>query len=335
MTLHTGLCDALGIKYPIIQAPMMWIAGAGLAAAVSNAGGLGVIAKGTGERSFKLRKEDVESTRSEIRKFRTLSNRPFAVGNPEEPEFMELMVEEKVPIVITALGNPANFAKFYNDHGIKMIHMGSTVKHAKKCESLGCIAYIHAGFEAGGHDPGGRDYVTTFAGIPQVADAVKIPVIAAGGVGDGRGLAAALILGAQGVRMGTRFVATEEGLSHINHKNLIVNATDTATVWMGRWWGDYLRSLHTPYADKLYEMELKAVPVEKILEFMGGEGTADERTLPRRLRGQTDGDVQEGQFHAGQIAGLIKEILPAAEVVRRVVAQAEEILAGAGKKYLK
>jgi NAD(P)H-dependent flavin oxidoreductase YrpB (nitropropane dioxygenase family) len=221
------------------------------------------------------------------------------------------------------------------DNGVKVVHMGATVRHAVKSEEAGADAFIFAGFEAGGHEPGGLDLLTTFAGIPQVVDAVSIPVIAAGGVGDGRGLAAALVLGAEGVRLGTRFVATEESLAHRHHKQLIVKSNDRATVYRGTWWDDLLRSLKTPYVDKLVEMERTAVPVNEILDFMGGEGTADERTIVRRVRGQVDGDLEEGEFHAGQIAGLIKEVLPAGEVVRRLVSEAEEILTHIAGKYIR
>ena len=333
MTIHTRLCDLLGIKYPIIQAPMAWIAGARLAAAVSNAGGLGVIAKGTGEESFRIRQYSVESMRSEIRLYRTLSDKPFGVGNTTQPEYMEMLVEEKVPVVVSAQSSPKEFIGFLKDNGVTVIHMGATVRHAVKSEEAGADAFIFAGFEAGGHEPGGLDLLTTFAGIPQVVDAVSIPVIAAGGVGDGRGLAAALMLGAEGVRLGTRFVATEEALAHPHHKQLIVKANDRGTVYRGTWWEDLLRSLKTPYVDKLVEMERAAVPVDEVLDFMGGEGTADDRTLLRRLRGQVDGDLEEGEFHAGQVAGLLKEVLPAGEVVWRVVSEAEEILARVAKQY--
>lgn len=339
--LHTRICDTLGIKYPIIQGPMDWIAGAQLAAAVSNAGGLGVLGRAVGRETMEAKAYTLAGLRSAIREVRSLTDKPFATyhGATIDPEWSDLIVEEGVPIIFTVGGHPGNSTEYYKKRGLKVVHMGSSVKHARTSEEAGTDAFIFAGFEGGGHDPGGHDRITTFAGIPQIVDAVNIPVIAAGGTADGRGLVAALALGAHAVRMGTRFAATWEATNHLNHKMAIVQATDTGTIHRGQLWEDNLRSLKNPYSLGLQELERRSASIEEISSYIGGKETTAhivdpgssfirESTLRRRIRGQVDGDVVEGEIHAGQIAGLVKEILPATEVVRRIVEEAENILRG-------
>lgn len=360
--LHTRLCDLLGIEYPIIQAPMGWTSGPRLVAAVSNAGGLGVLAnqlaqaEGTvAEPGYELPtpeewdSDPVKWARNAIRQVKSLTDKPFGLFSRPHPGFMEMVVEEGVQVVVNSGGHPGVQTEFYKPHGLKVIQMGSSVKHAKTCERLGIDAFIMSGYEGGGHDPGGLEKVTTFAGVPQCVDAVNIPIIACGGIADGRGIVAALSLGAEGVRMGTRFLATEESATHQNHKMAVVNASDTDTVRRGEFLGDILRSIKNPFANKLYEMETSGVSIEEIASYLSDGSTKETsyllkdlgRTdnqalntyaLHRRIRGEVFGDLENGEVHAGQISGLIKEILPASEVMRRIVEEAEGIIAKFGQR---
>ena len=347
--LHTRLCDLLGIRYPIIQAPMGWTTGPQLVAAVSNAGGLGVLANQLAQAEGTVAKpgyelpsaaewdsDPVEWERKAIRQVKSLTDKPFGVFSRDVPAFMEMVVDEGVQVVVNSGRHPGPMAEFYKGHGVKVIHMGSTVKHARTCQKLGVDAFIMAGYEGGGHDPGGNENITTFVGVPQCVDAVDIPVIACGGIGDGRGIVAALSLGAEGIRIGTRFLATEEAANHRNHKMAVVAASDTGTVRRGVRWGDILRSVKNPFVDQLYEMETSGAPIEEIASYLGDGSTTNEAlhayALQRRIRGEVHGDLENGEVHAGQVAGLIKEILPAAEVIRRMVAEAEEIMAGLAQR---
>ena len=347
--LHTRLCDLLGIRYPIIQAPMGWTTGPQLVAAVSNAGGLGVLANQLAQAEGTVAKpgyelpsaaewdsDPVKWGRVVIRQVKSLTDKPFGVFSRPHPGFMEMVVEEGVQIVVNSGGNPAVQTEFYKPRGVKVIQMGSAVKHAKTCERLGVDAFIMSEYEGGGHDPGGRDNITTFVGVPQCVDAVDIPVIACGGIGDGRGIVAALSLGAEGMRIGTRFLATEEAANHRNHKMAVVEASDTSTVRRGVRWGDVLRSVKNPFVDQLYAMETSGAPIEEIASYLGDGSTTDEAlhayALQRRIRGEVHGDLENGGVHAGQVAGLIQEVLPAAEVIRRLVAEAEEIMAGLAQR---
>lgn len=330
--LHTRLCDMLGIRYPIIQGPMGWVAGPELVAAVSNAGGLGVLANQLAQAKDTVPKpgyelptvdewEDspIEWMRRVIRQVQSLTDKPFGVFSSQDPGWMEMAIEEGVKVVVNSGGPPEYKTSFYKEHGLTVIHMGSTVRHATISQEAGVDAFILAGYEAGGHDPGGWDHITTFAGVPQAVAAVDIPVIACGGIANGRGLAAAMVLGAEGVRMGTRFASTVEASNHPNHKRAIVEALDTGTVSRGERLGDRLRSIKTPFVKRLVELETAGAPTEELEALFGGTA------LQRRTLGEVDGDLQNGEVHAGQIAGLIHEILPAGEVVRRIVAEAEEV----------
>ncbi|MBI2166063.1 MAG: nitronate monooxygenase [Chloroflexi bacterium] len=336
--LHTRVCDLLGIEYPIIQGPMGWTTGPALVAAVSNAGGLGVLANQLAQAKGRAPKPGFELPTAEewdrnpvvwqrraIRQVKSLTSKPFAVFSREDPEFMSMVVEEGVPVAVNSGRHPGKMAEFYKSHGVKVVHMGSTVRHAKICQQLGIDAFIMAGYEGGGHDPGGTEKLTTFAGVPQIVEAVDIPVIACGGIATGRGLLAALVLGAEGVRMGTRFAATVEAANHDNHKMAIVQAPDTGTVRRGERWGDILRSVKNPFVNKLYELETTGAPIEEIGRWMGHESLG-RGALQRRILGEVQGDLVNGEVHAGQISGLIKEILPAGEVIRRIVAEAEAII---------
>lgn len=310
---------------------MSWVAGPDLVSAVSNAGGLGVLGEAAGPESYADRRYTIAGLRTAIRQVKDMTDRPFGVGNVSQADWMAMVAEERVPIVLTAEGHPGPSTAFYKDQGIKVIHMGSSVRHARLSEAAGVDAFALAGFEGGGHSHGGHDLITTFAGIPQVVDAVQIPVVAAGGIADGRGLVAALALGAQGVRIGTRFAATVEAANHLNHKQAIVDAIDTGTIYRGARWGDVLRSLKTPYVVGLEELESSGATLEDIARFIGGSSPA-EGTLARQLLGEVDGDLLHGEVHAGQIAGLIREIEPAALVVRKIVDQALELVEGFGHR---
>ena len=346
--LHTRICELLGIRYPIIQGPMALVSGPELVAAVSNAGGLGVLsnqlaqAKGVVPKpGYELPTVDewlrspVESQRAAIKQVRSLTDRPFGVhvgiDGVISPEWMAMAAEENVSIAVTSGGHPGYTAEFFKNHGFKIIHMGSTVKHAKICQEVGVDAFVLSGYEGGGHDPGGSNQTTTFAGLPQVVDAVDIPVIAAGGVGDGRGLIAATVLGAEGVRVGTRFAATVEASNHINHKQAIVDASDTGTVYNGLRWNYLLRSLRTQFVDHLYELERSDAPLEKVWDYIGGK-SHEERAKQRKILGEVEGDLENGEMYGGLISGLVHEILPATEVIRRMVAEAEAILRSIARK---
>lgn len=337
--LSTRLSDLLGVRYPIIQGPMGWVAGPELVAAVSSAGGLGVLANQLAQAKdtvpnpgYELptaeewERSPIEWQRRTIRQVKSLTDQPFAVFSSEDPGWMEMAIEEGVKIVVNSGGPPGHMTTFYKQHGLTVLHMGSTVRHAQICQEVGVDAFILAGYEAGGHDPGGWDHITTFAGIPQVVAAVDIPVIACGGIATGRSLVAAFVLGAEGVRMGTRFAATVEASNHPNHKRAIVKALDTGTVSRGERLGDRLRSIKTPFVNRLKELEMSGAPTEELEDLFGGDPSS-AGPLQRRILGEVDGDLQNGEVHAGQIAGLISEILPAGEVVRRIMTEAEEVIA--------
>lgn len=324
--LDTPVCEILGIRYPIIQGPMDWVAGPELVAAVSNAGGLGVLARSAGPNGFNHRVYSNDTLRAAIRKTKSLTDKPFGVGNVVEEEHMALLVEEGVPVVVTTGGHPNRTTDYLKRRGIVTVHMGASVRHAVLAEQAGVDAFIFSGYEAGGHDPGGNDRITTFAGLPQAVDAVKIPVLAAGGIADGRGVVAAFVLGAQGVRIGTRFASTVEAGNHPNHKQAIVNAIDTGTVYRGMAWKDHLRSIKAPYVDGLAALEASGASTEEIAKYIGGP-TILSGTLQRRIRGEVDGDLENGEVHAGQISGLIKDIPTAGDVIRRIVEEAEAIVA--------
>ncbi|MBI2165491.1 MAG: nitronate monooxygenase [Chloroflexi bacterium] len=345
--LHTRLCDLLGIEYPIIQAPMAWVAGPELIAAVSNAGGLGVLPAQVAQAKDRPSKpghelpapeewfegDEIELKRRLIRQIKSLTNKPFGVLVREDRRWMEMVVEEGIPVVVNSGGAPGRVPEFLKPYGIKVVHMGSTVAHAKKCQEAGVDAFVLSGYEGGGHDPGGNDKITTFAGLPQIVEAVDIPVIACGGIADGRGIVAAFMLGAEGVRVGTRFATTVEASNHINHKMAIVQAGDTDTVRRGEVFGDILRSLKNPFVKKLNELETSGAPLDEIKAYMGHESVR-VAAMQRRLLGQVYGDAVNGEMHSGQIAGLIKEILPASEVIRRMVAEAEAIINGLARAWI-
>jgi len=315
---RTRLCDLLGVEYPIIQGGMVWIANAELAAAVSNAGGLGLISANAGMRH---NSDQVANLKQQIKIAKSLTSKPFGVnlpimGNPQIDDLIAVAINEKVDVVVTAAGNPAPYTGRLKEAGIKVLHVVASVRHAQSVERRGVDGIIAEGYEAGGHN--GLDELTTFALVPQVVDAVTIPVVAAGGIADARGVVAALALGADGVQMGTRFVATHECIAHPNFKQAIIKANDSDTVITGRKLGP-IRILKNEVAAKLLKMEAAGASVEELATFLGPES--------RSRVGQLEGDLVNGEAYCGSIAGMIKEIKSTGEIVRSIVDNYETVLA--------
>ncbi len=314
---RTRICDLLGIEYPIIQGGMTWVANAELAAAVSNAGALGIISPNAG---MKLEGDVVEHLRSQIRKAKSLTDRPFGVNLPVQiPEIRELidvLMAEGVKVVTTSAGSPALYTGLLKEGGVKVLHVVASVRHALSAERHGVDAVIAEGYEAGGHN--GFDELPTMVLVPQVVDAVSIPVVAAGGIADARGLVAALALGAEGVQMGTRFVATYECVAHQNFKDGMIKASDTGTVITGRKLGPS-RVLKGEFASKLLEMESKGATPEELLAFIG---------IARSRTGELDGDMTQGEAYCGAIVGMVTEIVSAGDVVRGIVEGYSRVVAG-------
>jgi enoyl-[acyl-carrier protein] reductase II len=314
---HTRLCDLLGIDYPIIQGGMVWIASAELAAAVSNAGGLGLISPNAG---MSRNGDQVENLKKQIEIAKGLTSKPFGVNlpilnNPQIEALVDAVIKAEVKVVVTAAGNPALYTSRFKEAGIKVLHLVAAVRHAQSAEKRGVDAVIAEGYEAGGHN--GLDELTTLTLVPQVVDAVAIPVVAAGGIADARGVVAALALGAEGVQMGTRFVATRECGAHQNFKDAIVKASDTDTAITGRKLGP-TRILKNEIAVKLLDMEATGASAEELLAFIGSS---------RSRTGQFEGDLANGEAYCGSIAGMIKEIKSVAEIIRNIVDDYDAVLA--------
>jgi enoyl-[acyl-carrier protein] reductase II len=300
--LETRITRLFNIRYPIIQAGMVWTAGHKLAVAVSEAGGLGLIGAGS-------MKPDL--LRDHIRKAKTNTSRPFGVNIPlsreDAEELIQATVEEGVKIVFTSSGHPLKFTETLKKAGCTVVHVIAAVKHALKALSAGCDAVVAEGFEAGGHN--GIDEITTLTLVPQVRDAVQIPLLAAGGIADGRGMAAALALGADGVQVGTRFAATLEASAHERYKNLVVSATDGDTILTLKKVAP-VRMIKTPFALTAAKAEREGAGKEQLEALIGHH---------RERLGIFEGNIDEGMFEAGQSAGLVHDILPAGEVVRRMM----------------
>ncbi|HBR07859.1 MAG TPA: enoyl-[acyl-carrier-protein] reductase FabK [Clostridiales bacterium] len=304
--INSTLCDLLGIEYPVFQGGMAWISDGKLAAAVSNGGGLGIIGAGTAPGSYIC---------EQIRIAASLTDKPFGVNimllSPFAAEAAQIAAEEKVAVVTTGAGSPAKYMALWKAAGIRVIPVIASAAMAKLVTRAGADAVIAEGCESGGH----IGELTTFCLIPQVADAIEIPLIAAGGIADGRGMAAALLLGADAVQMGTAFICSRECTAHENYKNMILEAGDTATVVTGRGLGHPARSLKSRFIRRMIQMEKEQRSAEEM-----------EQALLGSLRSAViDGDPERGSFMAGQIAGLVREILPAAEIIKNVVSQAEEL----------
>ena len=330
---QTRLCQLLGIEYPIIQAPMAWITCAELAAAVSNAGGLGTLGPEAGAKTQEEAKDlDIveRCLREQIRKVKTLTDKPFAVNFPigwgKQKIFNErritVAIEEGMPIAIVSMGSPELFTQKLHDAGIKVIHIVVSVEQARKAEKAGVDAIVCIGYEAGGHI--GADELPTFVLVPQVVDAVEIPVIAAGGIADARGLVAALALGAEGVYMGTRFLATYECNAHPTMKQTVIQAGDTSTIAFGRRTG-ISRCLKNAYTARHMEMEASGATFDELREYeRSGDDLGGWRRIPAAL---VDGNITHGSAACGAIAGMINEIISAGEVIRRMVEGYEAVLA--------
>ena len=310
------ICELLGIRYPIIQAPMNWVSGADLVAAVSNTGGLGTLGPNSGAEEITY---DVDLTaermREQIQKVRTLTDAPFGVnvviGIGETVKYsekiVEVVIEEKVPVVVASVGRPDIYTKRFKDAGIKVLHAISTGRHAQKAESAGVDAVICEGYEAGGHK--GFTELTTLALTPMVADAVNIPVIAGGGIGDARGILAVLALGADGIYMGTRFMATRESESHQHVKEAIVNCRDACTVTISK---DFMiaRDLRNKFTDTYMEMSKTGESLEKRGEYLNAHSQYHAQHL---------GNADEAEVCCGQFAGMINEIKSARDVMQEIV----------------
>ncbi len=306
--LDTRVARLFGIRYPIIQAGMVWTAGNKLAVAVSEAGALGLI--GAGSMSPELLCEH-------IRKAKGRTSRPFGVNIPlmraDAAELIRVTVQEGVKIVFTSSGHPLKFTEQLKKAGCIVVHVIAAVKHARKAVSAGCDAVVAEGFEAGGHN--GIDEITTLALVPQVVDAVEIPVIAAGGIADGRGMAAALALGAEGVQVGTRFAVTLESSAHDNYKKAVMEADDGDTVLTLKKITP-VRLVKTPFALKALDAERRGASREELETLLGKK---------RERAGIFEGNVEEGEFEAGQSSGLIKDVPPAGDVVRRMMEEYQRV----------
>lgn len=303
----SALCDMIGIKYPIIQGGMAWIADSSLASAVSNAGGLGLIAGANAP---------VDYIRQEIRKTKELTDKPFGVNimlmSENAEALAKLVCEEGVKVVTTGAGNPGKYIDMWKSHGITVIPVVPSVALAKRMERAGVDAVVAEGCESGGH----VGELTTMALVPQVVDAVNIPVIAAGGIGDGRGVAAAFMLGAEGVQVGTRFLVAEECTVHENYKQKVLAAKDIDTVVTGRPTGHPVRVIRNKLARQFQLLEKNGAPLEEYDAL--GKGC-----LPRAVR---DGDVDFGSVMAGQISGLINKKQTCKEIIEEMFTEAEAVI---------
>jgi enoyl-[acyl-carrier protein] reductase II len=310
--ITTKINEMLGIQYPVFQGGMAWIADGKLASAVSNGGGLGIIAAGNAPADY---------VREQIKIARSLTDKPVGVNimlmSPFADEVAKVVVEEKVEVVTTGAGNPSKYIKDWLDAGIKVIPVVASVAMAKLMTRLGASALIAEGGESGGH----VGELTTMVLVPQVCDATDLPVIAAGGIADGRGFAAAIMLGAQGVQMGTRFLSATECNIHPSYKEKILKATDLCTMVTGKKLGHPVRSLRTQFARDYAKAEFGGMPDDE-LEALG------TGALRRAVQ---EGDSDKGCFLSGQIAAMVKKEQPAAEIIKEVMDGAEPVLRSAAQ----
>ena len=312
--METRITKLLGIKYPIFQGGMAWIAESTLAAAVSNAGGVGIIAGGSAP---------IDYLRDQIRRAKSLTDKPFGVNimlmSPNAEDLAQLVIDEKVPMITTGAGNPGKFMEAWNNAGIKVIPVVPSVALAKRMERSGASAVIAEGTESGGHI--GEN--TTMCLVPQVVDAVNIPVIAAGGIADGRQIAAAFMLGAVGVQVGTRFLVATECTIAQEYKDKIIKAKDIDTVVTGKRLGHPVRAIRNSFTREYTKAEYNSSQVsDEELEKMG---------VGRLRLAVREGDVSHGTVLAGQVAAMVKKEQPAREIITEMFAQAEEVLNGATK----
>jgi len=307
--MKTRITELLGCKYPIIQGGMAWVAEHTLASAVSNAGGVGLIAGGSAP---------IDYLRDQIRKCKEKTDKPFGVNimlmSPNADDLAQLCIDEGVSVVTTGAGNPGKYIAAWKEANIKVIPVVPSVALAKRMERAGADAVVAEGTESGGHI--GEN--TTMCLVPQVVDALEIPVIAAGGIADGRGMAAAFMLGAEGVQIGTRFLASEECQIHPTFKELVIKAKDTDSVVTGRYTGHPCRNIKTKFSKKLANGERDGSLSPE--EF-------EQITLGSLRKAVVDGNVDEGSFLCGAIAGMVNEIKPCKDIVEEIMAGAEKLLA--------
>lgn len=306
--MRTKICDLLGIQYPVIQGGMAWVSTGELAAAVSEAGGLGVIAAGNAPAEF---------VKTEIAKVKKITNKPYGVNvmllSPFVEEVMEVILAEKVPVIATGAGNPGKYIPSLKAIGTKIIPVVASVALAQRLEKAGVDAIIAEGMEGGGH----VGELTTMALVPQVVDAVNIPVIAAGGIVDGRGVVAALALGAEGVQLGTRFMCAAECTVHPNVKQAILKAKDRDTVVTGRPTGHPVRILKNKLSRQFEQLERQGAPKEQFEELGVGALRA----------AMVDGDINHGSVMAGQVAAMVKKEESATEIINNLITEMKDVLA--------
>jgi enoyl-[acyl-carrier protein] reductase II len=304
--MSNKITQLFNIKYPIIQAGMIWASGWKLASAVSNEGGLGIIGAGS---------MYPEILREHIQKCKRATTNPFAVNvpmlYPDIDEIIKIIIEEDVKIVFTSAGNPKTWTSHLQSHGIKVVHVVSSVKFALKSQEAGVDAVVAEGFEAGGHN--GRDETTTFTLIPMVKEQLQIPLIAAGGIATGRGMLAAMVLGADAVQVGSRFVASDEASSHLNFKKKVIEAKEGDTILTLKELAP-VRILKNKFFEELQKLYDTRPNKEELLKMLG---------RARAKKGMFEGDIEDGELEIGQIAGLIHDIKPAAQIVREMMAEFE------------
>jgi len=300
--MQNRITKLFNIQYPIIQAGMIWCSGWELASAVSNAGGLGIIGSGS---------MYPEILREHIQKCKAATDKPFAVNvpllYPDIDKHIQTIIEEGVKIVFTSAGNPATYTSVLKENGITVVHVVSNEKFALKAEACGVDAIVAEGFEAGGHN--GREETTTMCLIPQIVKAVDIPVIAAGGIGSGRTMLAAFALGAEGAQMGSRFVLSEESSGHQAFKNAVLQATDGSTELALKQLTP-VRLLKNKFYDSVKKAEAECASKEDLIQLLG---------RARAKKGMFEGDLDEGELEIGQISGYLKNILPAAEIIKEII----------------
>lgn len=305
--MKTKITELFGIDVPIIQGGMAWVAQYSLAAAVSDAGGLGIIGAGGAP---------AEWVKDQIQQAKKLTDKPFGVNimlmNPEADAIAKVVAEEKVAVVTTGAGNPEPYVPMWKEAGIKVVPVVASVALAKRLERIGADAVVAEGTESGGH----IGELTTMTLVPQVVDAVSIPVIAAGGIADGRGVAAAFMLGAQAVQMGTHFVATKESIVHQNYKDRILKAKDIDSKVTGRTTGHPVRTLRNRMTSQYLKLEAEGATLEEL----------EKMTLGGLKKAVVDGDVDYGSVMAGQSAGLVKEELSCKELIDKLMSEAQELL---------
>ena len=307
--MENRITSLLGIQYPLIQAGMIWCSGWELASAVSNAGGLGLLGAGS---------MYPEVLREQISKCKAATDKPFGVNvpllYPNIEEHMNIIVEMGVKIVFTSAGNPATWTGWLKERGITVVHVVANTKFAMKCETAGVDAIVAEGFEAGGHN--GREETTTLVLIPMIKNAVRIPVIAAGGIGNGAQMAACFALGAEGVQIGSRFVATPESSAHQAFKSKIIQAVEGETKLSLKSLTP-VRLLKNAFSDRIQQAELTGTSNEVLLEMLG---------RGRAKKGMFEGEMEEGELEIGQVSGLIREIKPAGEVVSEIMEECKFVL---------